>query len=172
MEKNKKIVVFLIIGWLILIFIFSAMTSRESNLKSVATISQTINFIITKTNSLGLTNKNLTTNKINKLSKSLNIPFRKCMHASIYFVLAIFILIYYHKKDIPILNKIIYTIFLCFLFALLDEYHQTFVAGRYGQMLDVFIDMIGSILAIILWFFIEKILKNSKKRQISTKEHI
>lgn len=169
MKKNKKIVCFLIIGWLILIFIFSAMTSRESNLKSVATISQTISFIIAKTNSLGLTNKNPTSSKINKLANSLNKPLRKCMHASVYFVLAIFILIYYQKRDAPVLNKIIYTIFLCFLVALLDEYHQTFVVGRSGQMLDVFIDMIGSSLAIIFWFVIKKIIKKFKNRQNATK---
>lgn len=36
------------------------------------------------------------------------------------------------------------------LYAISDEYHQTFVHGRNGQLFDVFIDIIGIALAIVL----------------------
>jgi len=50
-----------------------------------------------------------------------------------------------------------YTILFCFLWALLDESHQLSVNGRTGQMLDVWIDTIGSIIGCIIF----KILKRN-----------
>ena len=36
---------------------------------------------------------------------------------------------------------------LCFLFAISDEWHQTFVPDRYGTVTDVLIDSLGILLA-------------------------
>lgn len=38
----------------------------------------------------------------------------------------------------------------CIFFAALDEYHQTFIAGRVGCLKDVFIDSIGIFIGIII----------------------
>jgi VanZ family protein len=37
-----------------------------------------------------------------------------------------------------------------FLFSLTDEYHQTFIAGRNGTFIDVFIDMGGALSCLLL----------------------
>ena len=55
------------------------------------------------------------------------------------------------------------TVFLCFLYASLDEFHQTFVSGRDGNIRDVFIDTSGAFFFGILAFYgIIKILKLKK----------
>lgn len=47
-------------------------------------------------------------------------------------------------------------IFLCFLYACSDEFHQTFVAGRVGCMTDVGIDMIGSLVGTVVMALVRK----------------
>ncbi len=43
-----------------------------------------------------------------------------------------------------------------FLFALSDEYHQTFIPGRNGTLVDVFIDMSGALSCLLLlrWWLV------------------
>lgn len=55
-----------------------------------------------------------------------------------------------------------------FLFALSDEYHQTFVPGRHGQCWDVLIDMSGALSSLLLLRWRQAFpLKEDVKRQIS-----
>jgi VanZ family protein len=47
-----------------------------------------------------------------------------------------------------------YSILICGLYAATDEYHQTFVAGRSGELADVLLDTAGATFgAFIYWFF-------------------
>ena len=46
---------------------------------------------------------------------------------------------------------IIFTIWFCILNAVVDEYHQLFVSGRSGAILDVAIDMIGVIFLMLIF---------------------
>ena len=63
------------------------------------------------------------------------------MHATVYFVLAIMIMLFINvmQKKKRFFLALLITIILCFLFACTDEYHQTFVGGRTGQFKDVII---------------------------------
>jgi len=44
-------------------------------------------------------------------------------------------------------RTILLALMLTFVYAISDEWHQTFVAGRHGQLLDVAIDMSGAFIA-------------------------
>ena len=73
---------------------------------------------------------------------------RKLAHFFEYFVLNFLIyrvLLLTEKRDIP------WNIFWAFMFSILyafsDEYHQTFVQGRSGRLLDVGIDSFGSLIS-------------------------
>lgn len=44
-----------------------------------------------------------------------------------------------------------HTIFLALIYAVSDEYHQTFVAGRSGNVTDVVIDLLGAGLGLLLY---------------------
>ena len=47
-------------------------------------------------------------------------------------------------------HALIGAVAISFLFAVSDEYHQTFVAGRNGSPVDVLIDTVGITIAVVL----------------------
>lgn len=156
----KKIISWiLVVLWLIIIFIFSSMSSEESNYKSKKTINKVIETTLDTTNEIGIMNKHPSPTKIQNLILFLNYPFRKCMHASIYLILAFLLLNALIKSNAKGIKLYLLTLFLCFFYALTDEYHQTFVVGRTGQLLDVYIDTLGSGIGIILFWLFKKKLK-------------
>ena len=52
---------------------------------------------------------------------------------------------------------------LCILYAFTDEYHQTFINGRTGQILDVLIDSSGSLLGSGIYYLGSKFFNKGKK---------
>ena len=133
MNKNLyKIISFcLVIIWMIVIFELSEMNGIESGSKSKSVISKIITVFNHKTENTNSTN--IETEKIPSKSKEqivneANGPFRKCMHASVYFVLALLVCNFISTFDIKRKYlKYIWTIIFVFLYACTDEYHQTFV---------------------------------------------
>ena len=129
------------------------MTSKNSNGKSTGIISIFIEDALEITNDYGITNSHPTDSKIDKASELINAPLRKVIHASVYFVLAFFIITFLnvcfdHKKYII---TVILTLLICIIFASSDEIHQTFIKGRTGQALDVAIDSAGAIVGVVFY---------------------
>lgn len=152
MKKKILVYILLIIIWLLVIYLFSNANSNSSNKLSHGITYDLIEF----TNKIKLTNiqendKHATMLKLNKV-------VRKIAHMSEYFILSIFI--YFLLKSLNI-NKyiLIKVLLICFICALIDEYHQTFVSGRTGQFIDCIIDLTGS----CIFTLIVKIKKNIKK---------
>jgi len=144
MKKALKIILLLLlaIGWMFCIYKLSGMNAQNSNGKSTDIIAIFIEDTLEITNEYGITNSNPNAEKLARVSKLINPPIRKVIHASVYFVLAFFIMIlmniiFEHKKY---LLTLIISLILCVGFAVSDEYHQTFVDGRTGQVMDVIID--------------------------------
>lgn len=79
-----------------------------------------------------------------------DLVFRKIAHASEYFVLAY--LFFRALKEHGL--QFYYVIFLSFIgalsYAVSDEFHQTFIHGRSGNIIDISIDGIGIIIFVIL----------------------
>jgi VanZ family protein len=50
-------------------------------------------------------------------------------------------------------------VFLCTLFGASDEYHQTFVPGRSGDLYDLAVDLTGGIIAVFVYLLFIKIKK-------------
>lgn len=92
--------------------------------------------------------------------------FRKFAHFTEYAVLGFFIypaLSFLKPKAMQIVWSFIY----CLLFAMSDEYHQLFVAGREGKITDVAIDFVGAafgICAILLIFYIVNKIAQKKTK--------
>ncbi len=128
MKKTIKFI--LIILWLITIFIFSNMPSKESNEKSKDTIETTLEKSVKITNQAGITDKHPSKSRIKKIVKTLNKPLRKCAHATVYFVLAILIMSLLKEYDLETRKEVILTIIFCFLYACTDEFHQLFVKEK------------------------------------------
>lgn len=168
MNKKLKIIISwcLVIIWMGIIFNFSNMDTNESNTKSKNTIEKVVDTTIDTSNKIGITKEEIDNDKKEDLTEKLNKPLRKCMHASVYFVLALLLLNAFNilKKNIP--HKYLIVIIICFLYACTDEYHQTFVNGRTGQFKDVLIDTTGSIIALIIYNIIIYSINKRKNKHI------
>ena len=155
MKKAIKIVLLLAlaVAWMVCIYKLSGMNSSNSNGKSADILSIIIADALDVTNDYGITNSHPSDAKIERASALMNTPMRKVMHASVYLVLAFFLMILLNiisdHKDYWL--TLLIALVLSVVFAITDEYHQTFVAGRTGQAMDVIIDSIGAIVGLIIY---------------------
>ena len=133
----------LIIAWMILIFQFSCMNSKDSDKASSETVATIIENCLRFTNKIGATHSYSTHNDILNASKVLNPLMRKVAH------LIIFLNYVVENKKYIIVFLI--SLVICALYATSDEFHQVFISGRSGQAVDVCIDTLGALTGIILY---------------------
>lgn len=162
MNKNfyKLLSFCLVIIGIIIIFLFSSMDATESNSKSKQIINKAITKSAEVSNDLGVTNVNTESQKKIAIVNKLNPPLRKCMHASVYFILDLLLCSFINSLNLE--NeylKYILSVIVVFLYACTDEYHQTFVTGRSGEFRDVLIDTLGGIIACIFVVIMNHIFK-------------
>ena len=83
---------------------------------------------------------------------------RKAAHMSLYFVLALLFSWALHPliKDEKRRSSLAFG--LCTLYAALDEFHQTFVSGRSGEVRDVCVDASGALIALVLAFAVTRLV--------------
>lgn len=145
---------------LYLIFTFSAQTGHASSHLSHK-ISHHVVTIGAK-----VMNKDFSEAEIKHYVEKLHMPIRKLAHMTEYFFLAVavaFPLYVYGLRGFPLL---LLAGLLCVGAAALDEYHQSFVAGRGPSIRDVMIDSIGIFFGIILVRFIcWTALSGSRRRE-------
>jgi len=128
---------------LYLIFMFSAQSGTDSG-----NLSHKISHHVV-TISAKIVNKDLTLEQINHYTNKIHTPVRKLAHMAEYFCLAVaiaFPLYVYGLRGFPLL---LLAGLICVSAAALDEYRQSFVAGRSSSVQDVLIDSIGVFLGII-----------------------
>lgn len=153
MNKKIKIIIsiMLVIIWMAVISIFSAMPADESDKQSKGII-----YIIAEKI------EGKTADQIENID-ALNHLIRKFAHGSVYFVLCILIMnliLQIKEKNYKFIYVLI-AIGSCFLYACTDEFHQIFVEGRAGQFTDVLIDTLGATIGSALFLLVFK-LKNKK----------
>lgn len=122
MNKNLyRIISFLLIViWMFTIFTLSAMDGKSSDKGSRKVVKKVVSE----------TRKDYTKEEIDTIVDRANTPFRKCMHASEYFVLALLLFNFFNTFNIKKYYKYILTLIISFLYACTDEYHQTFVLRK------------------------------------------
>lgn len=134
--KNKRLVLAwtLLILWMLFIFIMSSfngiMSSNQSG--SIAVLIYNL-FDISDT-------------------EKVSFIVRKCAHVSEFFILGILVINLVSKYNVKHIYLISFIV--CVLYASSDEFHQLFVPGRSGQVTDIFIDLIGVVLGLLLVFLI------------------
>lgn len=153
-SDNNNIVKFyklmLLVFWLIVIFLFSSQVATESSelsgriVNSIAPVAPEI------------------------IKSSLTFLVRKSAHIFLYFVLGILTanLLVSYKLKAKLVN--IYSLVFVFAYAITDEIHQLFVAGRSGEVRDVLIDTIAGAVGIALYLGIRK-LHSTKRASKNTK---
>ena len=156
-----------------MIFLFSAqdaVTSSELSTDITETIVHSINYRLSM---------NWTPAEQAALVTELEGVIRKCAHFAEYallgFTLAIPMYTYRIRKFwLPVFAGLI-----CVVYAMLDEYHQTFSAGRSPRLTDVGIDACGAIVGILVGQLLCYILSRTlfaplsmRKERAARKEHL
>lgn len=91
----------------------------------------------------------LSREQINYYKQRIHYPVRKAAHMTEYALLAIAIAFPLYVYGVRGIGLLILTGTVCVSYAILDEYHQSFVAGRTASAKDVAIDSIGIICGVI-----------------------
>lgn len=140
----------LLVGWMVIIFIFSSQPGEVSDKQS--------RLVIYVFNALGL-------NLNSMLGDLSNFIVRKGAHFTEYFILCL--LAYNALKDNFKQGKaLILSVAVVFLYACSDEFHQSFVPGRGPAFKDVLIDTLGGVTAagfIYLLYLIKSLKKKSMR---------
>ena len=74
---------------------------------------------------------------------------RKYAHVFEYFCLGVTSCLFYNELILNRFNSALLSSGLSFVYACSDEWHQTFVPGRSGQISDVFVDFTGIIIGVL-----------------------
>ena len=161
----KKIIIYILLALLcmITIFCFSSKNTMESNSTSKNLIRYSVRAYEK------VTNKEVDEEKV--ITK-LNYPIRKLAHFSIYFLLGIFVYSIFSCTKVN--HKLLLSMFICIIYASLDETHQLFVYGRTAQVLDVLIDSVGSLISMLIIKVIKKVneyFKNFNSQKIVEFSH-
>ena len=153
---RKIIKISIVLLCMTIIFLFSSDNATESNKKSDGVI---INMCKLFTGH-DLNSKE----KKNYIGKYV-VYVRKSAHFMIYLILGISLISLigeYRQLDI---KAIIIALTIAILYAISDEIHQLFVSGRSGEILDVFIDSIGSIMGVSIYYLLSKIRRNTNEQK-------
>lgn len=84
--------------------------------------------------------------------EKLNLMIRKNAHAFEYCVLAVVVSLLLSSFGLKGKSAVIYILFICLLYAVLDEFHQIYVPGRTSSVRDVLIDFMGAIIGMALYY--------------------
>lgn len=122
---------------------FSLDDATTSENKSDKVAKTTINTVTT------VTGKNFTENEKKEFVVNSRFIIRKMAHFTLYFILGI--LAYITLRNYNVDNKIIlFSVLICFIYAISDEIHQLFSTGRTFKILDIIIDSIGGFIGTII----------------------
>ena len=158
MNKKAIVLLILVILWMGFIFYMSNNSGDDSGSKS----KNIIMFIVDKYDKITNASKErIEYHKSEEFIKEANYYFRKVCHFSEYFIFGILLFIFLIVLNHSTLLKCsLFSIGISILYAASDEFHQTLVNGRSGQVRDVLIDslgaIVGTLLVTIIYIFIRK----------------
>ncbi|MEC0230187.1 VanZ family protein [Paenibacillus alba] len=92
---------------------------------------------------------------------------RKAGHVSEFAILALLWSLALLAKPVKVVIALLTSSIISVLYAASDEWHQTFVDGRTGHAIDVAIDSIGVVLAVLVILVVVGIRKWIKRKRIS-----
>lgn len=149
------------LGWMLVIFWFSAQPAAESEEMSGGVahhILETCDRIF---------DMNIPEGELAMWASRIDYPIRKLAHMSEYAVLAVFFGLYllgyrqWGKRTACV------SLVLSVCYAATDEIHQLFVPGRAGRLSDVCIDTVGAAIGVCLFAIVMKLVqKHCEKKRI------
>jgi len=154
----------------VMIFLFSADDAIASSKKSSEVAEALAPVMISEYKEMTPTQKRASVG-------SLSGMLRKCGHAFEYMAfgtaVTLFALSFARRENAGEKKKsrfptreflLLCALVFCFLFAMIDEWHQTFVDGRSGEMKDVLLDFMGACCCALIVWGGYRIVENSRVR--------
>lgn len=92
-------------------------------------------------------------------------PIRKTAHMTEYAILGMLVLTALIVDGVILKFSLYLSVFITFLLACTDEFHQLFVPDRSGQFTDVLIDITGCIIGVVIYYFIFSLIKNKNNNK-------
>ncbi|MBU3191767.1 VanZ family protein [Clostridium bowmanii] len=135
--KKKNIDWLLVLGWMVLIFMFSSQPGEVS--------SENNKFVIRVFKLLGM--------DLNSILGTLSdFIVRKAAHFTEYFILYMLLFRAINTKEKWNIKVFIWGLVIVFLYACSDEFHQAFVPGRGPAFRDVMVDTCGGLIAFLFLY--------------------
>lgn len=150
MNIRKLIFWLLVVLMMFMILSFSSDTRTESKSKSMMIVEKIKPMVEYITDQLDI--KPIGTSRLDHY-------VRKAAHMFNYFLLTIVCFLAFRAVISRFWVSLLLTWLLATCFSMIDEYYQTFVPGRGGQVRDVFIDSIGIVIALAIICIVKKISK-------------
>ena len=167
--KKKLLLWILLLGWMAVIFLFSAQDAEASSSLSSGFLHRFILIFLPE---------QATGNE--ELVHTLGFLIRKAAHMTEYAILAILAFAQLRQYFPAYVSKkqewqpgscrhhpffqILLTICFIFLYACTDEFHQRFIDGRSGQFTDVCIDTLGGLCGCLLFLLCSRLLRRMSKK--------
>lgn len=151
--------VIIFLAWILFIFFNSSQTGVNSNAMSF----KVVRSVARGVESIGF--EPITAAQITKL----NLVIRKAAHGFQFCVFAIILSFLLQHLSIKKENIVFYTLLGVIFFAIGDEFHQLFVAGRTPSVIDIIIDFIGGAVGVILVSFLNKVTRKIKATSLISK---
>ena len=146
----------LLLGWMVLIFSFSCEDGQKSGKTSTDKVSEMLEVVT----------PSKPPEKIEAEVKENQKTIRKTAHFLVYTALGFLSASFFSAAIITsIKNRFLLSMSLCYFYAATDELHQFFVAGRSGLTGDIVLDLLGALVAILLFFTAEKMWKFLKGKK-------
>ncbi|GKX31753.1 teicoplanin resistance protein VanZ [Vallitalea longa] len=143
MNIKKIIVIIVILALMVGINLFSSQTATESDRVS----SKIAKTVVTK---LGIITEEQAQDDSHPIIEQADHIIRKAAHFSIYFFLAFILYIFFYWQMKNPWKAFFIAWIIAIVYAMFDEYHQTFVNGRSGEIRDVIIDSSGALCGILV----------------------
>ena len=170
--KNKSptpfriISALLLIGWMGLIFYLSHQTAAQSGDLSGGLIESAVRFFFPSASQSFIT----------QVISAAEFWVRKLAHFCIYAVLgALGFLTFVSYTSIPFALRCFFSLLMSVLYSMSDEYHQTFISGRSGELRDVLIDSVGALTGILFCALIYGLIihiRKKRKSKMNKKQYI
>lgn len=178
MHKRKilKIIsTIFVLVWMITVFIFSSQDGTQTLNTSgafIQVIDSTLNNVESNnTNKTDTVNTQYGNNDKYNYSKELQTFVRKNAHYFLYTVGGIILSVFFYAFFIENNKIYLFAILTGMLYAMSDEFHQRFVAGRTSRITDIGIDTLGVITgAILVMIFINILIKSRKRKNLKMGE--
>ena len=158
MKSRKRFLLWsAVLVWMGIIFFFSAQTAPASSGQSGSLIRTILSWFDPTFETLPVAHQELRI-------ESLQHIVRKLAHMSIYGVLGMLSIGALYTHNLSTRFRPLLAVAICIAYAITDEWHQTFVPGRSGELKDVCIDSVGALLGVLLIFLIYTLIHRKKQK--------